>query len=67
MSGTRCLLKWGELSSKFGASCLMASLMWGELSLGRVVLIPITTTELSKVELIHSREIRRYLILISRI
>ena len=44
-SGTSCLLKWGELSSKSRASCLGASSMWGELSwgelsLGRVVLIP---------------------------
>ena len=36
---------WGELSSECGASCLGASflrgeLSWGELSLGRVVLIP---------------------------
>ena len=35
LSGASCLLKWGELSS--GASCLGASFMWGELSLGRVV------------------------------
>ena len=26
---------WGELSYEFGASYLRASLMWGELSLGR--------------------------------
>ena len=37
-----CLLKWGELSSKSGESCLGASFMWGklswdELSLGRVL------------------------------
>ena len=40
--GASCLLKWGELSSESGASCLGASFMWGELSwgelsLGRVV------------------------------
>ena len=45
--------EWGELSSEYGASCLLnvgrvvlgrvffgASCLWGELSLGRVVLIP---------------------------
>ena len=46
-----CLLKWGELSSKSGASCLGASFMWGELSwgelsLGRVVLIPLDCVSL---------------------
>ena len=45
-SRASCLLKRGELSSKSGASCLGASFMWvklswGELSLGRVVLIPL--------------------------
>ena len=33
-SGTSCLLKWGELSSKSGSSCLGVSFMWGELSWG---------------------------------
>ena len=28
---------WGELASECGASCLGASCLWGELSLGRVV------------------------------
>ena len=37
-----CLLKWDELSSKSEASYLGARFMWGELSLGRVVLIPLT-------------------------
>ena len=44
-NGESCLLKWGELFSKSGASCLGAIFMWGELSwselsLGQVVLIP---------------------------
>ena len=34
---------WGELSSECGASCLGASFLWGELSLGRVVLIDLWT------------------------
>ena len=33
-----CLLKWGELSSESGASCLGASFMWGELSWGKLSL-----------------------------
>ena len=49
-SGVSCLLKWGELSSESGASCLGASFMWGELSwgelsLGRVVCNSFNTTQ----------------------
>ena len=36
--GRVVLLTWGELPYESGASCLGASLMWGELSWGRVVL-----------------------------
>ena len=42
--------EWGELSSQFGASCLGAGflwgeLSWGELSLGRVVRNPFHTPD----------------------
>ena len=33
--------EWGELSSECEASCLGASFLWGELSLGRVVRNPL--------------------------
>ena len=36
--GASCLLRWGELSSKSEASCLGASFMWGELSWGELSL-----------------------------
>ena len=39
-SGVSCLLEWDELSSKSGSSYMWGDLSWGELSLGRVVLIP---------------------------
>ena len=32
------ITKWGELSPESWASCLRASFLWGEFSLGRVVL-----------------------------
>ena len=35
-SGASRLLKWGELSSESEASCLGASFMWGELSWGEL-------------------------------
>ena len=38
---------WGELSSECGASCLGASFLWDELSLGRVVLIPFLSFSIS--------------------
>ena len=29
--------EWGELSSECGATCLMASCLWGKLSWGEVI------------------------------
>ena len=49
-----CLLKWGELSSESGASCLGASFMWGELSWGELSLGRVVCNSFRKVPAIST-------------